>query len=271
MQVGVASGPLNVENNKKMLNEIQQIASQTLKETIDVNQKISKQIDSYEKMTEEGSMAYSEVALSLLRKIRENPAQNLSKEELGHVTLTRDIAAQVRDYYYETTKQYLEIQGLHTNTYFADYRKAIDLIFYTRKLEIDLFKMQIEQLREQENHELKIATETLETNLKLELQAFDEMMQVAKFNSEENQKTFDNSFRRQDQKNTFELAKRKQSDERNTNNKKIRLEYKIQKKELTIQEKIEKKKLKLEKYGMHTKRRLGFIEALGSLISKRKS
>ncbi|MBS4164974.1 hypothetical protein NEOC65_000020 [Neochlamydia sp. AcF65] len=246
-------GALSIKEDREMLEKIKIVLSEQTTQTIALRKQIDESVTSFYdesmKMNKLCSSLAFEIAKALkdatIASIRTGEALRMDYDERNRsVEFTIHLATQVGHRYYETAKQFMDLQRINTDGRFKDYQECIDLVFYARKQELDLLKSRLEVLAHHENHELQIMTALHNQKLKEESQLFDQLMQGANFVSEQNEKEIKFSIEERElaQSHEVDLVKLSLEKER------VELEGKKAENEKEIEELKEKNKMEVEKY-----------------------
>lgn len=195
-------GALAVREDREALARIRKITNEAGLQILDARQKIDGAIQDFYEQTQEYNRYVADLGRKMAMEIVRNP--KFDKEQLSIDTAKFDllvnIAKQIGDRFQNTAQVLMELQKLNSTGKLEDYKGVISLIFFARTEELILLGKRVQLLNQQEDHDMQIMVALDNQRLKDEEAVFDRILRKAKFDSEEDQRLFENEINKREQK-----------------------------------------------------------------------
>lgn len=192
MQSTYYQNSLSIEQDSEFKTMVEGVIRQSFGELIQSRVRIENSLEEFRIKSSEANARFdtyvSQIAEDLLA------GKVVDSARVKNARFIQKMTKDIKDRYFETSKQLQELEEMNRNGKFGDYTGAIDLIFKMRISQLDLVRSKIEILQTQENHELKILITLHNQRLRDQAQKIDYMLRVAKFNAEEKERAFRRRF-----------------------------------------------------------------------------
>lgn len=258
-------GAFSARIDQQMLNNIQKLVNEATDQIIDARKKIDQAIEAWYEKSKENNASLSAMA-NQYRALLETGSTVQCTEFKNRLDYLQIINKDEGQAYANTAAQLMQFQKLNSDGKFDAYKGTITLIFFARMEELKLYSERAAKLREQENHELSIMVSIHAEQMKEEEAVFDRALKQAQFDSDEDQRSFNNRITEREQ------ARKEQNDIRTAeiSKLKIRTESELERIKAQNQKELDQSRIDAEKIvqmrKLNVKERTKFIDTLANVV-----